>query len=839
MIKVDNKKTIQKLAKNTFYTNRMRNLFAILAIVLTTVLFTGLFTIASSLITSVEESTMRQIGGNSHGSFKYLTKEQYERLKTHKSIKEITYSVVLGVAENEELRKYPSEIRYANDALEAETFFSFPTTGRLPEKENEIATNTIVLEQLGVPFEIGSPVTIVYTLGGKKHEETFTLVGYWEGDILMPANQIWLSRAYVEKQLKEFVPGEEDFVGIGKIFADVNFSNSFSIESKMRRVITESGYTTDDIAYGVNSAYMGNSDAFDVGMILGVSVVILMIVACGYLMISNVFTIGVAADIQYYGLLKTIGTTGTQIKRVMRKQVLWLCAMGVPVGIAAGCLVGAGLVPIVLSILNVNVVVVSMKPLVFVLAAFFAVVTVLISVSRPSRIAAKVSPIEALRQSDGVQHAGNALKKSKGISLWRMAAGNVFRNKQKLTLVTISLSLSLVILNAAYSMADSFDMDKFIKNFTSSDFLMADVALFNVYEIYSNDKETLNPAFLDTMRAMEGVEMFANVYFYEHGVIMDEELKSLPQKMEGVIEMEGWALDLFQESMTNGTAVQHTYGLDEDAWDEVEIIEGEIDQEKLATGNYVVVGAYDHEGRVFYYEVGDRIAIMNEKEEYQEYEVMAVVKFPYVMSVRHSHPITPEFYLPSDVFLKDIAVKAPMITVMDVEDDKEAAVESFLADYSEHMDSNMQYESKATIVAEYEQTQRTYRSVGTILSVLLALIGIMNFANTVITSIMTRRKELAVLQSIGMTGRQMEGMLVREGLLYILLAVGCALTAGSVLGYLGVSAMLSGSMVVTLKFSVFPAVVCVPLLVVVAAVVPYASQKVMCRKSVIERLREH
>ena len=230
---------------------------------------------------------------------------------------------------------------------------------------------------------------------------------------------------------------------------------------------------------------------------------------------------------------------------------------------------------------------------------------------------------------------------------------------------------------------------------------------------------------------------------------------------------------------------------------------------------------------------------MNEKEEYQEYEVMAVVKFPYVMSVRHSHPITPEFYLPSDVFLKDIAVKAPMITVMDVEDDKEAAVESFLADYCEHMDSNMQYESKATIVAEYEQTQRTYRSVGTILSVLLALIGIMNFANTVITSIMTRRKELAVLQSIGMTGRQMEGMLVREGLLYILLAVGCALTAGSVLGYLGVSAMLSGSMVVTLKFSVFPAVVCVPLLVVVAAVVPYASQKVMCRKSVIERLREH
>ena len=151
----------------------------------------------------------------------------------------------------------------------------------------------------------------------------------------------------------------------------------------------------------------------------------------------------------------------------------------------------------------------------------------------------------------------------------------------------------------------------------------------------------------------------------------------------------------------------------------------------------------------------------------------------------------------------------------------------------------MKYESKATIVAEYEQTQRSYRMVGTILSVLLALIGIMNFTNTVITSIMTRHKELAVLQSIGMTGRQMEGMLVREGLIYILLAIVGALTVGSVLGYLGVSAMMSGSMVVTLKFSVLPSIVCVPLLSVVAAVVPYGSQRVMCRKSVIERLREH
>lgn len=100
MLKVDSKKTIRLLAQSSFRENRLRNLFAVVAIVLTAVLFTGLFTVAASLVVSIEESTMRQVGGNFHGGFKYITLEQYNTLKTHPSIKDISYSVVLGVGEN-------------------------------------------------------------------------------------------------------------------------------------------------------------------------------------------------------------------------------------------------------------------------------------------------------------------------------------------------------------------------------------------------------------------------------------------------------------------------------------------------------------------------------------------------------------------------------------------------------------------------------------------------------------------------------------------------------------------------------------------------------------------
>lgn len=168
MLKVNSKRTIHLLAKSSFKASRMRNLFAIIAIILTSVMFTGLFTVATSLVASIEESTMRQVGGSAHGSFKYLSKAQYDTLKTHPDIKDISFSVVLGVGENKELAKHPTEIRYTSGENNAKGMFSMPTTGKLPQNDDEIATDTLVLKQLGVSAKLGQKVTLDYSLAGKK-----------------------------------------------------------------------------------------------------------------------------------------------------------------------------------------------------------------------------------------------------------------------------------------------------------------------------------------------------------------------------------------------------------------------------------------------------------------------------------------------------------------------------------------------------------------------------------------------------------------------------------------------------------------------------------------------
>ena len=155
MINVKNKKTVKRLADTSFKNEKMRNVFAIIAITLTTVLFCSLFAVSSSLIASMEESTMRQVGGSAHVGFKFLTEEEYTNISKHPDIKEISYSVVLGMAENEELMKRQTELRYTKDELFAQMFFAMPTTGRLPEAKDEIATDTLVLEKLGISAKIG------------------------------------------------------------------------------------------------------------------------------------------------------------------------------------------------------------------------------------------------------------------------------------------------------------------------------------------------------------------------------------------------------------------------------------------------------------------------------------------------------------------------------------------------------------------------------------------------------------------------------------------------------------------------------------------------------------
>ena len=147
-------------------------------------------------------------------------------------------------------------------------------------------------------------------------------------------------------------------------------------------------------------------------------------VFAGYLIINNIFRIAVANDVRFYGLLKTIGTTGRQIKRIILLQAGMLSLVGIPIGIGVGYFLGLMITWVVVPNMDFMDRVSSMNPLIFVGAAFFALVTVFLSCGKPRRMAAKVSPIEALRYTEGYQGRKKVRKARAGASIPKMAWAN-------------------------------------------------------------------------------------------------------------------------------------------------------------------------------------------------------------------------------------------------------------------------------------------------------------------------------------------------------------------------------------------------------------------------------
>ena len=155
-----------------------------------------------------------------------------------------------------------------------------------------------------------------------------------------------------------------------------------------------------------------------------------------------------------------------------------------------------------------------------------------------------------------------------------------------------------------------------------------------------------------------------------------------------------------------------------------------------------------------------------------------------------------------------------------VADDEEASMEEFLKNYTENTEPVMNYSSKSTRVREFEGMRNMVLIVGGALSLIIGLIGILNFINSMLTSILTRRREFAMLQSIGMTTKQLRRMLMTEGLYYTAAAGFLSLALGGILSLVIADGLLSNLWFFTYTFTLLPLLLVIPLLLLIGALIP-------------------
>ena len=614
-------------------------------------------------------------------------------------------------------------------------------------------------------------------------------------------------------------------------------------------MLFRSGYTCDTmggirgdenyINAGVNPAYQGSSLLENPSMLVSGIVGVLLIMMTGYLIIYNIFQISVIQDIQSYGQLKTLGTTRRQIKKLISKQVMRLSCIGIPIGLLIGFFIGRSLVPFLMNGTAYTAaagIKVSVNPLIFIGSAIFAWITVYISVRKPAKIAGTVSPVEAIRytENDASAFKGKKAitkKSTHGAQIHRMALANLGRNKKRTILVIVSMTLSLVLFNTVFTLSSGFDIDKYVSKFLNKDFIISSADYFQ-YRFDRSDAE-LSQTFIHAVQQKDA---------YEDG----GELSTV-RVTEEFFSVESETIVNHNKDKAGNPHVS-LYGADDFLLKSMEVIEGEIDWEALRSGKYVLYGLQsDDNGNIIQdqaVQVGDVLRFHHSTADGLNSTMDATVDLTVMAKVRINNSVDTHrqtggtnFYMPTEKF-KPLCTAPHVVNFsFNVKPEQEMAMEEFLTSYTENIEPGMDYESKQTYVNSFHDLTSLIITIGAALSVIIGLIGITNFINSMLTSIITRKKEFAMLQSIGMTGKQLKSMLACEGLYYAIGTILASAFFGTLFSLIIVQGIANSIWFFTYRFVIWPMLVIYPFLLALTIIIPSILYRKIAKTSIIERLR--
>lgn len=835
---------IRILTNRSFKKNKGRNLVAVLAILLTTMMFTTLFTLAQSMGRNMTEMYLRQAGTTAHATTKKITDTQMEKIASHPDVISYGKSIVVGVAENQRLAGRQLEIRYASDQY-AKDDFAYPTTGKMPEKKKEIALDTLTIERLGIPLELGQTVTLEWRKDLNSSDvtsSTFTLCGWWEGNVSVYASMAWVSEDFALEACGN-VPAPADGQICGLRMMGITFSDNKDIAGKTKAVLSDCGLT--DVAFSTNmtytseiqqSVFMENLPMYG-GMVL--------VFLAGYLIIFNVFQISIASDIQFYGKLKTLGMTKRQIKKLIYGQGNRLSRIGIPAGLLVGYLLGLVLVPALITTMGVKPTA-SADPVIFIGSALFSYITVLTSCMLPARLAGKVSPMEALRYTDADTNVKKKNRKTKNrASLYAMAWANLWRNRKRTVMVICSLTLGLVLMSFFYAKNASFDVEKYLMDLTVADYEIDD-ATNDISSGYDPESQTISDKLLTDIEALGTIEATGHLYSRQIDLTLSEQARKNLSEYYTAERLKDFSsydptFPSWKEGFdlaVDGQRISCTvYGADglilEAAVNETYILDGFFDSKKFAEGEYcLAIGPAVEPGTdIPTYSVGEKIKIAD-----REFEVMAVLMplqpmvegtqsafdLPLVLRADTFHELWPESNLRKFYF--------------NVADETLEDAYSLLKDYQQSTSLGMNIVSRQTMVEQYEAETRSATVIGYAISIIIALVGVLNFINSMVTAILSRKREFAMIQSIGMTKRQLRRMLTYEGLYYAAMTLAASYILGAVTVGVIVREMTSNGFS-TFHFTLLPLVICTPVLVIFAILIPYICFRNLEKQSIVERLR--
>lgn len=855
----NNREIIYTIAQAGYKKNKSRNRLMIGAAALTVIIIFSVFSIMKGRIDAEYLSEVRHMGHTASTFLEDPTTAQIEEIKSLYYIKDVgaINQFAVGNADGRSIFICVTAEDYAFENIFLPAYTD--VYGHYPEKDNEIMLPIRALEEMLIQNpELGMELTFeIYIDRGKSETKTFILSGYYTEYVhpIEGAPIGFFTEGYLNHLGYDMEHPTALFIRQNNLFAGEKVEEMLyrDIETKndVQRFNSENSAN-----YNVIRATVGG---YDVALLC-----IMLIVVCVFLLNYNVMNLSLNRDVRHYGLLKTLGATNRQIRRTIYWQMLKICTFGIIIGAIVSIGVVLFLLPALLSNYYINNFGVSSKmmtfsPVLMLIAVMLALLISFVSILGPARKAGKIAPVESMKYVGNQKGSQKQFYKGKkGTDLAHMAWRNICRNRRSTVITILSLFLGLSAALSSLVIVTGLD-------YTNNFELFPDFELEAHYnpqwaDNYDKTFYSVTSEDLDYMSSLDGVEQMDVIYV--DYILLNPDEKVWEPFLKGNYLMESQQ-EKFDEKEYVKTVKENFYSTiivaDEAFLNELEqyVIQNEIpiDIEGLKAGTSVICTS----GQWFSKKILDSSqSVIGESFEIKtsDGEHISNMEFGGYIDVskegcpsKHTGIMLngPDLMISEKAFEQMGLSKRAAATDLHVDDQKEPMIKKKLNMMMEkkraecppsEQDMKMPYLGiNSEHLAEALDEINTMQTVMYTVSILLILLGLFNYFNATASSLLSRRNEIAVMESIGITRKQLRKMLVTEGIFFSTIVSGLIGSAGS--GILILLFQVLKSRLGYAKFY-FPYVgmgVVIVMLFIICIMIPLVLYRQIANESVIERLR--
>lgn len=841
MLANNNLKVCWTLVRRDFRFHRVKNAVLALAVALVTGLYAFVFLLGGAVEDAFLLNYQYTYGSTSHILYSGLTEHQADLLSQHPNVKSTVRLSTIGTLSDPMMGQRLVKLA-VTDQDYAETVLSVPTTGSLPQKPGEIALDEFTMGSLGILKEIGAPVTLQWTdAGGETHTDTFTLCGWWAS----PTN-FTEACAWITAETARTVVPDYDSENAANLTLGVTLHQPRDLDQQATQLLTDQGLP--ELTFTTNLSYNDARLELADQQARPYYAPALLVLVCGFLMILAIVQVTAEQDRAYFAGLKALGLSPRQLRRYLLEKGVAVTVLGLVPGFLIGFGLDLAITPRVVVGMDQNPALYFLSWQPFALSAVCALGTTLLSYLLPTLRLSRLTPAQTLRLNAPQPSHGNGTKNGM-VTLPRLALRTLGRGKGRLALSVVILLAAVLLLTDIRLQYVSLQEDLYLAAFSPWDYSIADASAATSYQRYNERNQGITREMVDELKTRpevtsvsalksREVPLTANEtlhqrivdYYnqpYDETMTLKESQAAYPDWMAGI--------DRFTETGEYTAIVVVLDGAYLDyVLENCPFTSGSFDQEAFESGDYVIAGGAYNEG-VSCLAEGETLEL-----EGQTFTVMGSLMHDnsYLEGANSPEASFTFYYLvPLSVFEELFPGQSYRQLAVDIDHSQQASFEAFLAQYEQALNRGISVTLRSDYQENFENSRLNMVLILGMVGAVLLLIALLNFVNLMVTKTVSRRREFAVYQSLGMTLGQLRRLVLLEGafsallLAVILVPVTIAFAALVMPGFI---ADLSWVSVYT--FDVRPLWITMPVIIALALITPLICLRFITKGTIQQRL---